>query len=96
MTQKEIIGEIIGDREVLNTTSSPNTQKQITMAQQTAVEWFYQRILAKDIKQVFEQAKQMEKEQIINAHGLKYYDLTEETINGEQYYNETFTSTPQT
>ena len=27
---------------------------------QTAVEWFYQRILAKDIKEVYEQAKQME------------------------------------
>ena len=33
------------------------------MAQQTAVEWFYQRILAEDIKEVFEQAKAMEKEQ---------------------------------
>jgi hypothetical protein len=30
---------------------------------QSAVEWFYQRILAKDIKEVFEQAKEMEKEQ---------------------------------
>jgi hypothetical protein len=30
----------------------------------TAVEWFYQRILAKDIKAVFEQAKEMEKEQM--------------------------------
>lgn len=28
----------------------------------TAVEWFYQRILAKDIKEVFEQAKEMEKQ----------------------------------
>ncbi len=27
---------------------------------QTAVEWFYQRILAKDIQSVFEQAKAME------------------------------------
>ena len=31
---------------------------------QTAVEWFYQRILAKDIKEVFEQAKEMEKSQL--------------------------------
>jgi len=30
---------------------------------QTAVEWLYQRILAKDIKAVFEQAKEMEKNQ---------------------------------
>jgi hypothetical protein len=29
----------------------------------TAVEWFYQRILAKDIKEVFEQAKAIEREQ---------------------------------
>jgi hypothetical protein len=34
---------------------------------QTAVEWFYQRILAKDIKEVFEQAKEIEKQQIISA-----------------------------
>ena len=60
------------------------------MAQQTAVEWFYQRILAEDIKAVFQQAKEMEKQQIINAHGLKYYDITEEVINGEQYYKETY------
>jgi hemoglobin-like flavoprotein len=38
------------------------------MSKQTAVEWFYQRILAKDIKEVFEQAKQMEKEQIEDAY----------------------------
>ena len=37
------------------------------MAQQTAVEWFYQRILAEDIKAVFEQAKAMEKQQIRDA-----------------------------
>ena len=35
---------------------------------QTAVEWFYQRILAKDIESVFEQAKEMEKQQIIDAY----------------------------
>lgn len=32
---------------------------------QTAVEWFYQRILAKDIKSVYYQAKAMEKENMI-------------------------------
>lgn len=35
---------------------------------QTAVEWFYQRILANDIKSVYEQAKAMEKEQIETAY----------------------------
>jgi hypothetical protein len=32
-------------------------------------------------------AKEMEKEQIIEAHGAKQYH---KTINGEQYYNETY------
>jgi hypothetical protein len=39
---------------------------------------------------IIEQAKQMEKEQIINAHGLKYSDITEETVSGEDYYNQTY------
>jgi hypothetical protein len=31
-----------------------------------------------------------EKEQIIDAHGLKYYDIGEVTITGENYYNQTY------
>ena len=61
----------------------------------TAVEWFYQRILAKDIKEVFEQAKEMEKEQIIKAlergfdEGCKFPE--DMSLNdAEQYYNETY------
>jgi hypothetical protein len=72
------------------------TKKKI-MAQQTAVEWFYQRILAEDIKEVFEQAKAMEKEQIMNAYSDGVFDgaLTDEfyedtKVSGEQYYNETY------
>jgi hypothetical protein len=55
----------------------------------TAVEWFYQRILAKDINAVFEQAKQIEKEQIINAYSK---GVCNEDITAGQYYNETFKS----
>ena len=62
------------------------------MEKQTAVEWFYQRILAKDIESVFEKAKEMEKQQIIDA--FKRGTINEmngiEEINSEQYYNETF------
>jgi hypothetical protein len=61
------------------------------MAQQTAVEWFYQRMLAKDIKEVFEQAKAIEKEQIIKAFNEGTFSL-DEKINAEQYYNETYGS----
>jgi hypothetical protein len=66
------------------------------MSKQTAVEWFYQRILAKDIKEVFEQAKQMEKEQIVDAHGIKESHGAEGSRNlwqqttGEQYYKEQY------
>jgi len=38
---------------------------------------------------------QQEKKQIINAHGLRYSDITEETVNGEEYYNETFNQEPK-
>ena len=59
----------------------------------TAVEWLLEELndngfsyldLATDI---IEQAKEMEKEQIIEAHGAKQYH---KTVSGEQYYNETF------
>jgi hypothetical protein len=67
---------------------------------QTAVEWFYQRILAKDIKEVFEQAKEMGKQEIINAWDDGYDKGTRDRLekisnpvgNAEQYYNETFKS----
>jgi hypothetical protein len=60
------------------------------MAQQTAVEWFYQRILAEDIKEVFEQAKSMEKEQIKNAYWNGTTDMEKEDalLMAEDYFNE--------
>jgi hypothetical protein len=61
---------------------------------QTAVEWFYQRILSKDIKSIFEQAKEMEKEQIIDANmaGQMFIGAVEGHYknDAEDYYNETF------
>jgi predicted oxidoreductase (fatty acid repression mutant protein) len=60
---------------------------------QTAVEWLYNKFstctsdeLVGNINNWFEQAKAMEKEQIINA--LHYFGIE----NAEQYYNETFKS----
>ena len=40
-----------------------------------------------NIRKLFQQAKEIEKEQIIEAHGVKQYH---KSISGEQYYNETF------
>ena len=57
----------------------------------TAVEWFYQRILAKDIELVFEQAKEMEKQQIMKAvYDSMGTNLDPNIGRAEQYYNETY------
>ena len=75
------------------------------MSKQTAVEFLFKHLECVKIidgyefiklQQVFEQAKAMEREQIIEAHGMK----TERDIkcgvdfwhvkHGEQYYNETY------
>jgi hypothetical protein len=65
---------------------------------QTAVEWFMEQIGEKqpnglyvidtleDVKNVFAQAKEMEKQQIIDAYNEGHIQL----VNGEQYYNDTF------
>lgn len=62
------------------------------MAQQTAVEWLFEQYKKHGIlfSQDEEQAKEMEREQIVKAHGLKYFDLTEEVITGEQYYTQNY------
>jgi hypothetical protein len=74
------------------------------MAQQTAVEWLLQQIKNKNGKEFtsyysefIEQAKAMEKEQIMNAYSDGVFDgtLTDEfyedtKVSGEQYYNETY------
>lgn len=70
------------------------------MSKQTAVEWLFAHLLPflpfsdpkerEHFRKCLEEAKRMEREQIEDAHGLKYYDLKEEKISGEQYYNETY------
>ena len=58
---------------------------------QTAVEWLYDQIenKGKCIYEVIEQAKGMEKKQIIDAYDRGYdeYDIYR---NGQNYYNETY------
>jgi hypothetical protein len=62
---------------------------------QTAVEWLFEQL---DISQgyesaikIFDQAKEMEKEQIINANN-RGWKVARESIYelGEKYYNETY------
>ena len=78
------------------------------MTQQTAVEWLYERFLFAGYaapSEWKEKAKQMEKEQIIDAYvkgfdisaegwngeyGIKDFNNIKEEISAEQYYNETY------
>lgn len=66
------------------------------MKKQTAVEWLVEQLeqhhVKIDIKNtvVFQQAKAMEKEQIIDAYIMGSYDMAEKEFKPEQYYNETY------
>jgi len=71
---------------------------------QTAVEWFGEKVLdvitTDEFKKLLEQAKQMEKEQIVNAYNEGdnngadriYYHSNRDDKSAEQYYNETYKS----
>ena len=65
---------------------------------QTAVEWLVEQLeqhhISIDIKNtvVFQQAKAMEKEQIMEAYIIGSYDMAEKEFKPEHYYNETFNS----
>ncbi len=62
---------------------------------QTAVEWLYENILLtpldiRSINKCLEQAKEMEREQIVKAY-TDTLEFTPENISkGEQYYNENY------
>lgn len=70
------------------------------MAQQTAVSWLLewkksnQYFIGNDLLQAVEQARQMEKEQIVNAwrngDNDSMYEPKELDKQAEQYYNETY------
>jgi hypothetical protein len=67
--------------------------------QQTAVEWYHQQIVdrqngngdSRSLDEIFEQAKEIEKEQIKNAHNEGYGSgYMDDLKSPEQYYNETY------
>ena len=69
--------------------------KQITMAQQTAVEWFWIHLpenISKEYFDLFKQAKQIETEQIIEAYrvGVEEDVYNNPLKTGQEYYNETY------
>jgi hypothetical protein len=61
------------------------------MEKMTAVEWLYQRILANDIKAVYDKALEMEKEQIEKAFEEGMFHHTNGLCPNE-YYKDTFKS----
>jgi len=62
----------------------------------TAVEWIISKLpMVNDkepyLAELIEQAKEMERQQIIDAHGIKMKGVNNhKCVDGEQYYNETF------
>jgi hypothetical protein len=69
--------------------------------EQTAVEWLVEQLAPsvslqqKYIDELLEQAKEMEKEQIIDAYDAGLFDGSMDDVNDriyKQYYNETFKS----
>jgi len=59
----------------------------------TAVEWLYEQMPKKiqpHYKRQLEQAKEIEKEQIVNAHYKGYRPSIGTTEISEKYFNETF------
>jgi len=73
-----------------------NDKRMTNNKQQTAVEWFAQQLYerftmkgdGKLYQLLFEQAKEMEKEQIVDAYD--YGSLRSGCEEGEEYYNETY------
>ena len=68
------------------------------MAQQTAVNWMIDELIKKHVGKVgneyveiFEEAKEMEKQQIIDVFEMGRFNI-DDMGNGEEYYNETYGS----
>lgn len=71
------------------------------MKKQTAVEWLYEILTTENWEyktyeeqnEIFQKAKQMEKEQIINSFKhAQVLKVIEDETRAEQYYNETYKS----
>ena len=67
------------------------------MKKQSAVQWLVEQVNSDCLNSAFirpelvKQAKEMEKEQIEDAHEIGYINGgNHKSVNGEQYYNETF------
>jgi hypothetical protein len=66
---------------------------------QTAVEWLFEKIIDSnhddDLYEILEQAKEMEKEQIIDAYNTSFLLRDKPYETADKYYNETYKSKEQ-
>jgi hypothetical protein len=63
------------------------------MKKQTAVEWLEEILYNKEdfnLSEIFEQAKEMEKQQIINCYNQSWHFRDKPYETAEKYYNKTF------
>ena len=65
------------------------------MKNQTAVEWLFSQLpyylrLSKNGFDLLNQAKELEKQQIIEAYSNNGWNDEDQRANGEQYYNQTY------
>jgi hypothetical protein len=68
--------------------------------QQTAVDWLFEQIPAewsssKSAFDAYQQAKQMEKQQIEDAYIMGSYDMAAKEFRPEEYYNDIYGISPQ-
>jgi len=79
--------------EIMEADEKDGLYKTNNMAQQTAVEWYYQQTVIEgktNYAELEEQAKQMEKEQIVKAAIYDPFLGELPRKEGEYYYNETY------
>jgi hypothetical protein len=80
--------------------SKKRNRKIMSNKKQTAVQWFFSELermqyFGNDMLQAYNQAKEMEKQEIINTWYNGYLNqspMIDEENSGEQYYKETFKS----
>lgn len=59
----------------------------------TAVQWLVDQltiIQQQALKDIIQQAKEMEKEQIMDSYLMGVYDMADKKVNPKEYYNKTY------
>ena len=101
LLEKDLLGQVHSAVEYFNKVSDFNKSQPAVKVKQTAVEWLVDKVTDMihesnhlELVSLLEQAKEMEKEQIVDAANLpkdkRWYNSEKYNNCGEQYYNETY------